>query len=163
MRKLPILSILVVGAALLSCSGAQAIGRVPDAVGKLQTSVQLLRVNDYEFMFNDRPGSNITFTIPSASECTLTFAKSSLAKNFTATTQAAEVPQLDLSCLTDSGLFILDETKQTFASMKVVELSAEKASIIVDGYLYAVRKKEYLKLDKVVLNLGGNELKALAN
>lgn len=154
MKKLHIL-LTVVYLGLLGCGGEKTQAADAGQPGKV------LRVNDYEFIFNDQPGRNITFSTAKVNECTLTFAKPSFAKNFTATVKLAENGQLDLSCLTDTGLYILNDSQQTSASVHIQELSPEKATIVVEGYLYAVRKKDHLKLDKVVLNLSAEEVKLL--
>lgn len=154
MKKLHIL-LIAIYAGLLGCGGEKTQAAETGQKGKV------LRVNDYEFIFNDQPGRNITFSIPSVNECTLIFAKPSFAKNFAANVKLAENGQLDLSCLTDTGLYILNDSQQTFASIHIQELTSEKATIVVEGYLYAVRKKDYLTLDKVVLNLGAKEVKIL--
>ncbi len=163
MKKLHIVLMTSIYVGLFGCGDATSNIAVTNetphsSIKKEKIATKILGISDYEFFFNDQPGKNITFSIPSAEECTLTFAKSSFAINFNATTNIAEGGKFDLSCLTRAGLFILDDSKQTFATMNITELTPTHATIVVGAKLYAVRKKEFLNLENIVMTITENEL-----
>lgn len=156
-----LLCVLFISGALIACDDSVGGDTPVGALTSGNNSAQIISVSDYEFTFNDEPGVNINFSTRKYGECTVTFAKSSLKSDFQTRAAKSEGGDMDLSCLKGERLYMLDDSKQTFAKMRIETLSDTKATLSLGGDLYAIRDDQRLKVENTILIILDKDLRNL--
>ena len=138
---------ILLSAVLLLCSTLGACGGEST---QAHYDAKVITVSSELFTFNDRTGKFVTFLSENTGECSITM----FASDFKSGTQKrTDQPEgdIDISCLHDGDLFMLDQDKDTFAQVSVA--GENKLEFSVSFNLRSPRTKNTLKADNILFGI----------
>jgi hypothetical protein len=134
-----------------------------DAKAKINYSSEftVTGVNDYDFLINDtEAGGVINFTSKDMQQCSLSFVLSKFNQGYSVRTDKLGDGDIDLTCLSGSDYFTLNNSGTTYAAMTVAKLD-NTANITLSFSLFSIKSKHVLKRENVTLFLNEKQVIAM--
>lgn len=126
-----------------------------------QSDIEVIGVNDYEFFYNDtEKGGSVFFKTAEFEKCNLSFLKSALKQGNEIKVSLPETGNINISCLTSSDIFSVNESGDSFVKMKVAQLTS-KAQINLDFSLVGFNEGDIVTRKNLLIDITEKQLETI--